>query len=127
MWGLEKVPPRQRAVLSLALLVARTAPRIPSSQCMPRGPEAGEPDPGDVTSPVSEGALLQAFLERELALFQQMLHRTLVLCFAFTDGLLLKRGEGATCKSYSDSSLCTCFLKLRSHLFSLVLGYFREL
>lgn len=76
---------------------------------------------------MNEGALLQAFLERELGLSQQMLHRTLVLCFAFTDCLLMKRREGATCKSYSESLLCACFLKLRSHLFALILGYFREL
>lgn len=84
---------------------------------MLRGQEAGEPDPGEVT--LSEGALLQAVLERELVLFQQILHRTLVLCFAFTDGLLLKRGEGAMCKSYSECSLCVCFLKPRSHFFLL--------
>lgn len=30
---------------------------------------------------MNEGALLQAFLERELGLSQQMLHRTLVFCF----------------------------------------------
>lgn len=65
---------------------------------------AGELCSGEVTP--SEGALLQAVLESELVLFQQILHRTLVLCFAFTDGLLLKRGEGAVCKSYSEHSLC---------------------
>lgn len=101
-------------MLSLAVLGARTASEI-TGPCMLRGQETGELDPGDVT--LSEGALLRAVLEGELVLFQQMLHRTLVLCFAFTDVLLLKSGEGATCKSYSECSLCVCSFKLRSHFF----------
>lgn len=70
-------------------------------------------------SSLTEGALLQAVLEGELVLSQQILHRPLVLCFAFTGGLLMKRGEGTTCTSYSGCSLCICFLMLGSHYFLL--------
>ena len=51
----EGSPWSQRAMLSLAVLGARTASKI-TSQCMLRGQEAGELDPGEVT--LSEGALL---------------------------------------------------------------------
>lgn len=86
-----------------------------SSQCMLRGQEKGELDPGDIT--LSRGVLLQAALESWFSFLQQILHRTSVLCFAFTDGLLLKRGKGTMRKSYPERSHWVCFLKLRSHFF----------
>lgn len=51
-----------------------------------------------------------------------------MLCFGFTDGFLLKRGEGAiTCVQVIFWALTSClFLSLQS-CFSFELGYFCEL
>lgn len=72
--------------------------------------------------------LLQTVLGRKLILFQQTPYRRVVLCFAFTDGFLLKRGEGAiTCVQVTFWVLTSClFLSLQSY-FSFELGYFCEL
>ena len=89
---------------------ARSSCGIRASQQSVHAEGAGGRQAGRWGVTLSRGALPRAVLERELVLFQQILHRTLVLSFAFTDGLLLKRGEGAMGRSCSECSLCSVSL-----------------